>query len=269
MKLRVENLCYSYNDGFQALSNISFCVEKGSIYAIMGVTGSGKSTLLKLLNGLYTPSKGKIYIDGEDYSSLSPLSLPFRVGLVFQYPESQLFEESVIKDVTFGPKNMGKNKEEAEKAAFDALEIVGISKDKWNKSPFALSGGEKRRVALAGVIAMNPEILVLDEIAAGLDQEGKERIFSIINRLKKEGKTIIFVSHSPDDVASYSERVLVLDKGSVLIEGEVRSVFSSPLVAKPSPEIIASHYREKGINLPFPILTLRELADEYQKEIEK
>ena len=115
MKLRVENLYYSYNDKSHALCDISFSVEEGTIYAIMGATGSGKSTLLKLLNGLYTPSKGKIYIDGEDYSSLSPLSLPFRVGLVFQYPESQLFEESVIKDVTFGPKNMGKNKEEAEK----------------------------------------------------------------------------------------------------------------------------------------------------------
>lgn len=269
MKLRVENLYYSYNDKSHALCDISFSVEEGTIYAIMGATGSGKSTLLKLLNGLYTPLKGRIYIDGEDYSFLPPLSLPFRVGLVFQYPETQLFEESVIKDVSFGPINMGKSKEEVEKAAIDALEIVGISKDKWNKPPFALSGGEKRRVALAGVIAMNPEILVLDEIAAGLDQEGKERIFSIIKGLKNKGKTIILVSHSPDDVAAYADRVLVLDKGKVLVEGDVRKVFSSPLVAKPSCEIIAQYLRGQGVSLPFPILTLDELVDEYQKEREK
>ena len=174
MKLRVESVSYNYRSGVEALSDISFSIEQGTIYGIMGETGSGKSTLLKLLNGLYTPSKGRIFLDDEDYSSIPSSTLPFRVGLVFQYPESQLFEESVILDVAFGPKNKGRSKEEAISDAEKALTTVGLKKDKWNTSPFNLSGGEKRRAALAGIIAMDPEVLVLDEIAAGLDKEGKD-----------------------------------------------------------------------------------------------
>ena len=270
MKLRVESVSYSYRKGVEALSNISFSIEQGTIYGIMGETGSGKSTLLKLLNGLYTPTKGKIFLDDKEYSSIAKSTLPFRVGLVFQYPESQLFEESVILDVAFGPKNKGRSKEEAiMDDAEKALETVGLKKDEWNKSPFNLSGGEKRRAALAGVIAMDPEVLVLDEIAAGLDKEGKDRIFSVLEKLKKEGKTIIFVSHSPDDVARYAERVLVLNKGKLKAEGEVREVFSSPSVPKTQSEVIASEMREKGINLPSPILTLEELASEIVKVVDK
>ena len=265
MKLRVESVSYSYRKGVEALSNISFSIEQGTIYGIMGETGSGKSTLLKLLNGLYTPSKGRIFLDDEDYSSIPSSTLPFRVGLVFQYPESQLFEDSVILDVAFGPKNKGRSKEEAISDAEKALTTVGLKKDKWNKSPFNLSGGEKRRAALAGIIAMDPEVLVLDEIAAGLDKEGKDRIFSVLENLKNEGKTIIFVSHSPDDVARYAERVLVLNKGKLKAEGDVREVFSSPSVPKPQAEVIASEMREKGINIPSPILTLEELSDEIVK----
>ena len=265
MKLRVESVSYNYRSGVEALSDISFSVGQGTIYGIMGETGSGKSTLLKLLNGLYTPSKGRIFLDDEDYSSIPSSTLPFRVGLVFQYPESQLFEESVILDVAFGPKNKGRSKEEAISDAEKALTTVGLKKDKWNKSPFNLSGGEKRRAALAGIIAMDPEVLVLDEIAAGLDKEGKDRIFSVLENLKNEGKTIIFVSHSPDDVARYAERVLVLNKGKLKAEGDVREVFSSPSVPKPQAEVIASEMREKGINIPSPILTLEELSDEIVK----
>lgn len=265
MKLRVESVSYNYRSGVEALSDISFSIEQGTIYGIMGETGSGKSTLLKLLNGLYTPSKGRIFLDDEDYSSIPSSTLPFRVGLVFQYPESQLFEESVILDVAFGPKNKGRSKEEAISDAEKALTAVGLKKDKWNKSPFNLSGGEKRRAALAGIIAMDPEVLVLDEIAAGLDKEGKDRIFSVLENLKNEGKTIIFVSHSPDDVARYAERVLVLNKGKLKVEGDVREVFSSPSVPKPQAEVIASEMREKGINIPSPILTLEELSDEIVK----
>ena len=265
MKLRVESVSYSYRSGVEALSDISFSIEQGTIYGIMGETGSGKSTLLKLLNGLYTPSKGRIFLDDEDYSSIPSSTLPFRVGLVFQYPESQLFEESVILDVAFGPKNKGRSKEEAISDAEKALTTVGLKKDKWNKSPFNLSGGEKRRAALAGIIAMDPEVLVLDEIAAGLDKEGKDRIFSVLENLKNEGKTIIFVSHSPDDVARYAERVLVLNKGKLKVEGDVREVFSYPSVPKPQAEVIASEMREKGINIPSPILTLEELSDEIVK----
>ena len=269
MKLRVESVSYSYRKGVEALSDVSFSVEQGTIYGIMGETGSGKSTLLKLLNGLYTPTKGKIFLDDREYSSITKSTLPFRVGLVFQYPESQLFEESVILDVAFGPKNKGRSKEEAIMDAEKALVTVGLKKDKWNKSPFNLSGGEKRRAALAGVIAMDPEVLVLDEIAAGLDKEGKDRIFSVLEKLKKEGKTVIFVSHSPDDVARYAERVLVLNKGKLKAEGEVREVFSSPSVPKTQSEVIASEMREKGINLPSPILTLEELASEIVKVVDK
>ena len=265
MKLRVESVSYNYRSGVEALSDISFSVEQGTIYGIMGETGSGKSTLLKLLNGLYTPSKGRIFLDDEDYSSIPSSTLPFRVGLVFQYPESQLFEDSVILDVAFGPKNKGRSKEEAISDAEKALTTVGLKKDKWNKSPFNLSGGEKRRAALAGIIAMDPEVLVLDEIAAGLDKEGKDRIFSVLENLKIEGKTIIFVSHSPDDVARYAERVLVLNKGKLKAEGDVSEVFSSPSVPKPQAEVIASEMREKGINIPSPILTLEELSDEIVK----
>ena len=265
MKLRVESVSYNYRSGVEALSDISFSVGQGTIYGIMGETGSGKSTLLKLLNGLYTPSKGRIFLDDEDYSSIPSSTLPFRVGLVFQYPESQLFEDSVILDVAFGPKNKGRSKEEAISDAEKALTTVGLKKDKWNKSPFNLSGGEKRRAALAGIIAMDPEVLVLDEIAAGLDKEGKDRIFSVLENLKNEGKTIIFVSHSPDDVARYAERVLVLNKGKLKAEGDVREVFSSPSVPKPQAEVIASEMREKGINIPSPILTLEELSDEIVK----
>ncbi|MCI7607008.1 MAG: ATP-binding cassette domain-containing protein [Spirochaetales bacterium] len=261
MKLRIENVSYSYNEKTEALSDVSFSVEEGSIYGIMGETGSGKSTLLKLLNGLYTSSKGKIYLSGEEYSTIPPSTLPFRVGLVFQYPESQLFEESVIADVAFGPRNMGKGKKEAETDAEKALERVGLSKDKWHKSPFSLSGGEKRIAALAGVIAMNSEVLVLDEIAAGLDKEWKDRTFNILLSLKEEGKTIVFVSHSPDDVATYAERVLVLNKGRALIEGDTREVFSSPLIPKPQAELIRRELLEKGIPLYSPVLTLEELAE--------
>ena len=269
MKLRVESVSYNYRSGVEALSDISFSVGQGTIYGIMGETGSGKSTLLKLLNGLYTPSKGRIFLDDEDYSSIPSSTLPFRVGLVFQYPESQLFEDSVILDVAFGPKNKGRSKEEAISDAEKALTTVGLKKDKWNKSPFNLSGGEKRRAALAGIIAMDPEVLVLDEIAAGLDKEGKDRIFSVLENLKNEGKTIIFVSHSPDDVARYAERVLVLNKGKLKAEGDVREVFSSPSVPKPQAEVIASEMREKGINIPSPILTLEELSDEIVKVEDK
>lgn len=265
MKIRVENVSYSYNKGAEALCDISFSVEEGTIYGIMGETGSGKSTLLKLLNGLYTPTKGKIYLDEKEYSSLDLSKLPFSVGLVFQYPESQLFEDSVISDVAFGPRNKGRNKEEAIKDAEKALETVGLKKDKWYKSPFILSGGEKRRAALAGIIAMDPEVLVLDEIAAGLDKEGKDRIFSVLERLKEQGKTIVFVSHSPDDVARYADRVLVLNKGEIVIEGEVRDVFSSPLIPKPQSEVLACRMRENGIEIPSPILTLEELSIEIIK----
>lgn len=265
MSLIFENVSYEYKkfgeENYKALDNVSFEIPSSSIYAIMGETGSGKSTLMRLFNGIRKPESGRVLFNGDDIWSPSydRASLPFKVGLVFQYPESELFEESVIKDVSFGPINMGKNKEEALSMAKKALELVGIKEDKWNKSPFSLSGGEKRRVALAGILAMNPEVLVLDEIAAGLDQEGHDRIFSLLEELKSKGKTVVFVSHSPDDVALYADRVLVLRKGRVIKEGKPREVFSSQTIPKPEVEIIAEKLRKKGINIPSPILSLDEL----------
>ena len=270
MSIRVENVSFEYtsiNGKVLALDNVSFTVPTSSFYVITGESGSGKSTLLRLLNGLRTPSEGKIYLDGEDINSPSfpRASLPFRVGLVFQYPESQLFAETVIEDVTFGPMNKGIGKKEALEASKKALLSVGIGEEKWNSSPFSLSGGEKRRVALAGVMAMDPEVLVLDEIAAGLDGWSHQEVFLLLEKERKKGKTIILVSHSADDTAEYGERVLVLSKGKVVEEGETRKVFMNPRVPKGQAERIAEELRRRGMDLPFPILTLQELSQEIER----
>ena len=270
MSIRVENVSFEYtsiNGKVLALDNVSFTVPTSSFYVITGESGSGKSTLLRLLNGLRTPSEGKIYLDGEDINSPSfpRSSLPFRVGLVFQYPESQLFAETVIEDVAFGPMNKGIGKKEALEASKKALLSVGIGEEKWNSSPFSLSGGEKRRVALAGVMAMDPEVLVLDEIAAGLDGWSHQEVFLLLEKERKKGKTIILVSHSADDTAEYGERVLVLSKGKVMEEGETRKVFMNPRVPKCQAERIAEELRGRGMDLPFPILTLQELSQEIER----
>lgn len=259
MKLKVENVSYSYGKT-EALIDVSCSVEKGTIYGIMGETGSGKSTLLKLLNGLNTLQKGKIEIDGVSLSDIPPSSLPFMVGLVFQSPESQLFEESVLKDVCYGALNKGLGRKEAEEKAKEALHMVGLGEEKWGLSPFSLSGGEKRRAALAGVLVMDSEILVLDEIAAGLDKKGKDQIFSILLSLKKMGKTIIFVSHDSDDVALYADKVLILNKGKVVIEGETKEVFSSPYCPKPHSEVISAVLRDMDVDIPYPMLSITELS---------
>jgi energy-coupling factor transport system ATP-binding protein len=231
--LEVKNLCHTYSAGtpFEhvALEDVSFSVEPGEFIGIIGHTGSGKSTLIQHLNGLLKPSSGSVCLDGKDIWSSKALTRQsrFRVGLVFQYPEYQLFEETVYKDIAFGPGNMGLKKEEIDRRVRQAAQTVGITEKQLEASPFDLSGGQKRRVAIAGVIAMEPEILILDEPAAGLDPEGREEILSHIEAYRKQrNATIIMVSHSMADVARLAQRLLVMNGSRLVMDGTPMEVFS-------------------------------------------
>ena len=234
MLIEVKNLTHIYSEGLSfettALEDISFTAEAGSFVALIGHTGSGKSTLAQHLNGLLKPSSGAVLADGVDISGKGKefAALRHKIGMVFQYPEYQLFEETVLKDVAFGPKRMGLSDAEAEENSKKALMLVGIDPEEYGEvSPFSLSGGEKRRVAIAGVIAMNPEVLILDEPTAGLDPEGHREILSMIKKLKEEKNlTIIFISHNMDDVAELADKVIVMDKGKLVMEGTPLTVFS-------------------------------------------
>ncbi len=269
--IKVSALRHVYSAGtpFEkvAIDDINIEIPHGQFVGLIGHTGSGKSTFIQHLNGLLKPSSGTVTVDGEDINAdkLATKNVRSKVGLVFQYPESQLFAETVIEDVAFGPMNKGIGKKEALEASKKALLSVGIGEEKWNSSPFSLSGGEKRRVALAGVMAMDPEVLVLDEIAAGLDGWSHQEVFLLLEKERKKGKTIILVSHSADDTAEYGERVLVLSKGKVVEEGETRKVFMNPRVPKCQAERIAEELRGRGMDLPFPILTLQELSQEIER----
>lgn len=234
MSIKVRNLRYVYNAGMPgetvALDDVSFDVPDGMMLGVIGHTGSGKSTLLQHLNGLLKPESGEIYIDGECITDgkARMTEMRRRVGLVFQYPEYQLFEETVSKDVAFGPKNLGLDEEETEKRVRMAIELVGLDYDEIkDKSPFDLSGGMKRRVAIAGVIAMEPKVLILDEPTAGLDPSAHRDILSMIRRIHDEmGIILIFVSHNMGDVASLSDRVLVMSGGRIVLDGSPEEVFS-------------------------------------------
>lgn len=225
------SLTYSANTMLEihALENCSFTVERGELMCVIGHTGSGKSTLVQLLNGLLTPSAGTVLLDGADiFADKKKLrQVRFDVGLVFQYPEHQLFEETVYKDIAFGPKNKGLKGEELEKAIADAADFAGLSVDLLQKSPFELSGGEKRRAAIAGVMAMRPRVLILDEPTAGLDPAGRLRLLERIMEYRdKTGSSVLLVSHSMEDVALCADRVLVLNKGEVVCCDTPRAVFS-------------------------------------------
>ena len=244
--LEIKNLSYKYGVGtpfeIAALDNINFTLEKGEMLAIIGHTGSGKSTLIQHFNALLKPSSGQILLDGQDINSSKDAShkARFRVGLCFQYPEYQLFESTVYKDIAFGPANMGLDKTEIDRRVRKAAEFVGLKESMFEKSPFDLSGGEKRRVAIAGVMAMEPEVLIMDEPAAGLDPRGRRVILDLIqNYREKTGSTVIIVSHSMEDVASVADRILVLNKGSVAFDASVDEVFSH-----------ADELREMGLNIP-------------------
>ena len=244
--LETQNLTYKYSVGtpFEkvAIEDISISVEKGDFIGIIGHTGSGKSTLVQHLNGLLKPTSGTILLDGKDIHSDKNFTRQarFKVGLCFQYPEYQLFENTVYEDIAFGPKNMKLSKEEIKERVLRAAEFVGVRNDMLQKSPFDLSGGEKRRVAIAGVMAMQPEILILDEPSAGLDPKGRDEILTAIHKLHEErGITVILVSHSMEDVAESADKVLVMNKGKVEYFASVDEVFSN-----------AEHLVEIGLNVP-------------------
>ena len=230
--LKTENLSFVYGEGtpfkVQALDNVNIEIEKGELVAIIGHTGSGKSTLVQHLNGLLKPTSGKIYLDGTDIHSSKEFKLDvrFRVGLCFQYPEYQLFETTVYRDIAFGPTNMGLSEEEIDKRVREAAAIVGIPETMLESNPFDLSGGEKRRVAIAGVISMEPEILILDEPTSGLDPSGREQILGLIRSYRDNtGKTVIMVSHSMDDVAKIADKVIVMNESKVFSCGTVDEIF--------------------------------------------
>ena len=231
--LSVKNLIYGYSKGtpFEkgALKGVSVDFRKGEIVAVIGHTGSGKSTLLQHLNGLLKPDSGEVLFDGKSiYESKETLrKCRFNVGLCFQYPEQQLIESTVYKDIAFGPTNMGLSEEEIKKRVYSSIEYVGLTEDYLDKSPFDLSGGEKRRVAIAGVISMEPKVLILDEPTAGLDPLGKNNLLKLIKDYNEQtGNTVIFVSHNMDDVALVADRVIVMNDGEVALDGTVDEVYS-------------------------------------------
>lgn len=230
--LKIENLSYTYNEGLpgatKALDNVNLEIEEGTFVGVIGHTGCGKSTLISHLNGLTKPQQGAIYLDGKniwtEYDNIRDVR--FNVGLVFQYPEYQLFEETIYKDIAFGPKNMGLSDEEVDKRVKMAAKFVGIPEYALEGSPFDLSGGQKRRVAIAGIIAMQPRVLVLDEPCAGLDPEGREQILSQVkNYHKTTGGTVILVSHSMEDIANYADKVLVMENGTVYNYANTEEIF--------------------------------------------
>ncbi len=232
MELRVENLCYDYNKGTsfekRALNNINLSIKENEFIGLIGHTGSGKSTLIQTFNGLLAPTEGKVTWNGKDIYEKGFNRREFRshVGIVFQYPEYQLFETTVLKDVCFGPKNLGISEEESKRKAEEALRLVGLDEKYWQHSPFELSGGQKRRAAIAGVLAMEPEILILDEPTAGLDPKGRDEILGVIKKLNEEKETtIILVSHSMDDVAEYVDRIIVINDGDIMYDDTPVNIF--------------------------------------------
>lgn len=255
-----------------ALDNISFEVEDGQFFGIIGHTGSGKSTLLQHLNGLLKPDEGRIHIGGVDITEpgISMTEIRKRIGLVFQYPEYQLFEETVAKDVAFGPKNLGLSEEEAEERVKEALELVGLDYEIFkDRSPFDLSGGQKRRVAIAGVIAMRPEVLILDEPTAGLDPKAHKDVLKMVEEVhRRTGNITILVSHNMADIARLSDKVLVIDSGKVVTVGTPKEVFSHRKeladVGLDLPPItqLTEALRERGMSIAETILSVDEAADE-------
>lgn len=280
--VKVENLCCTYGikTPFErhAVSDVSFEINKGDFVGLIGHTGSGKSTLVQMLNGLIKPTSGKVYIDGIDIweKPKEIRKFRFKVGLVFQYPEYQLFEETVYKDIAFGPSNMGLSEEEIKERVLRAAKFVGLDYKLLNKSPFDLSGGEKRRAAIAGVIAMDPDVLILDEPTAGLDPVGRNVLLSQISQYQKaKNNTIILVSHSMEDVARVTKKVMVMNKGKLAMFGDTKSVFSkseelsSMGLRVPQITKVIKALRDKGINLPDDILTVDRAVAEITELLKK
>ena len=271
----LQNLTHEYAAGtnlaVKALNNISLSIKKGEFIGLIGHTGSGKSTLIQHLNGLLQPTSGEIYFDGRDIyeKDYNRKELRGKVGLVFQYPEHQLFEDTVLADVAFGPKNFGLAKNEAELKAFEALRATGLPEECYYRSPFDLSGGQKRRVAIAGVLAMHPEVLILDEPTAGLDPKGREEILSLIKNLQQTlDMTIILVSHSMEDVAEYVDRLLVMNKGSLAFDGTPGEVFENVEMLESmglrAPEAVytLAELKHQGFNVTNTSITVRDASEE-------
>ena len=270
--LRVENLTHTYGEGTpfrrSAVEDMSLSVYRGEFLGIIGHTGSGKSTMIQHLNGLLKPTSGHIYLDGKDIweEPKKIRDVRFRVGLVFQYPEYQLFEETVYKDVAFGPGNMGLSTDEIDRRVRAAIRFAGLSEDVLDVSPFALSGGQKRRVAIAGDIAMEPEVLVLDEPTAGLDPRGRKELLKNIQKFHQErGTTIVLVSHSMDEIAQNVDRIVVLSDAHALMSGTPREVFShgdelmKAGLDVPQVTRIAMALKSRGLNIDPAVYTVEEL----------
>lgn len=274
MSIIADHLTYEYGAKTKlktiAVNDISVKIDDGQFIALIGHTGSGKTTFLQLLAGLIKPKSGTVYIDGEDIfaKGFDMHSIRGKIGLVFQYPEQQLFEETVFKDVCFGPKNLGLDQKETELRAYEALKSVGLADEDFYRSPFELSGGQKRRVAIAGVLAMKPKTMILDEPTAGLDPAGRNEMLGLIYKLCKEtGMTIILVSHSMDDVSQYADRILVINDGKLAIDGVPKEVFKhrDELLefGLALPQITEAMYKlkEKGIDVDTDIISIEEAVN--------
>ena len=281
MSIALEHVNYVYSPGTayekMALKDVSLEIPQGQFVGIIGHTGSGKSTLIQHLNGLMKATSGKILYEGQDVygEGYDMRALRGRVGLVFQYPEHQLFEVDVISDVCFGPKNQGLSSEECEQSARGALDLVGFPEKYYRQSPFELSGGQKRRVAIAGVLAMKPKVLVLDEPTAGLDPKGRDEILDQVERLHKEtGMTVILVSHSMEDVARYVERIIVMNRGEKMLDGTPKEVFrhykelEQVGLAAPQVTYVMHDLKDRGFSVSPDATTIAEAADEIMRSIQ-
>jgi len=281
MSIRLEHLNYVYSPGTayekQALKDICLEIADGEFVGIIGHTGSGKSTLIQHLNGLIKATSGALYYNDEDIyaEGYDMRALRSQVGLVFQYPEHQLFEVDVMTDVCFGPKNQGLLPEECKKRALEALKLTGLKEKYYKSSPFELSGGQKRRVAIAGVLAMRPKVLVLDEPTAGLDPKGRDDILDQIAYLHRQtDMTVILVSHSMEDIARYADRIIVMNKGAVMYNDEPKKVFSHYLelekvgLAAPQVTYIMHDLQKKGFDVRADVTTVAEATDEIMKALE-
>ena len=280
MSVIVKNLTYIYDEGMpfasKAIDDISFEIKDNDFVGLIGHTGSGKSTLIQHLNGLLKPSSGEIIVNGFNITDkdLNLTEIRKRVGIVFQYPEYQLFEETVEKDIAFGPGNLGLDEEEISKRVRKSMEAVGLDYETYkDKSPFDLSGGQKRRVAIAGVIAMNPEVLILDEPTAGLDPGGRDEIFNLIKKLHRDNNiTIILSSHSMDDMAKLAQTIIVMNHGKIEFMGTPREVFTSHAdrlreIGLDVPQVLelATKLRNQGFDIRPDVLTVEEIKDEILK----
>lgn len=282
MSMKLENVSFTYSPNtayeIHALKNINLEIREGEFIGLIGHTGSGKSTLVQHFNGLMKATGGAIYYNDENIygEGYSMKKLRSKVGLVFQYPEHQLFEVDVLTDVCFGPKNQGCSKEEAEERAKKALQMVGLKEKYYKQSPFELSGGQKRRVAIAGVLAMEPEVLILDEPTAGLDPKGRDEILDQLKRIHEERHiTIILVSHSMEDVAKYVGRIIVMNQGEVMLDGTPKEVFAHYKeleqvgLAAPQVTYIMHALSEKGFDVDVNATTIEEAAEEIFKVYQK